>query len=145
MSIGKPIVVEQTFSAPTERVWRAITDRAQMSRWFFEQIKDFQPERGFETTFVVHADGKDYPHHWKVTEVVPGQRLVNDWLHPGIPGAAVVEWDLSKAGDGSRLKLTFTEVASFPQDNPAFTRESCQGGWEYFFARLKGFVENEKS
>src|SRR5688572_20996981 len=123
----EPIVVEQTINAPVERVWRAITDKEQMPRWFFEAISDFRPERGFETTFDVHNEGKVYPHHWKVTEVIPNERIVYDWLHPGFPGASFVVWDLAEAGQGTNLKLTHTGVASFPQDDPAFTRESCTG------------------
>jgi hypothetical protein len=40
---------------------------------------------------------------------------------------------------------THTGVATFPKDDPAFRRESCQGGWEYFFGRLKEFLEHEPS
>jgi uncharacterized protein YndB with AHSA1/START domain len=142
MSNEKPIVVERVFNAPADRIWSAITNQEQMPQWFFEQIKDFRPERGFETTFVVHNEGKDYPHHWRVTEVVPNQRIVYDWLHPGFPGASFVTWEISQADGGTRLKLTHTGTVTFPQDDPAFTRESCQGGWEYFFGRLGSFIQH---
>jgi uncharacterized protein YndB with AHSA1/START domain len=139
-----PIVTERDIHASVEVVWRAITDGAVMPRWFFEQIREFEPERGFETTFVVHAMGKDYPHHWRVTEVIPNQKLVYDWLHPGFPGAGVLTWELTKSADGTdrtHLELTHTGLETFPEDDPAFTRESCQGGWTYFTDRLKRFVE----
>jgi uncharacterized protein YndB with AHSA1/START domain len=136
-----PIVVEVDISAPADRVWRAITDKAEMPRWFFENIADFRAERGFETTFLVHNEGRTYPHHWKVTEVVPNQKIVYDWLYDGVPGASFVTWDLTKTNDGTRLVLTHTGGYTFPQDDPAFRRDSCQGGWEYFLGRLKRFVE----
>ena len=142
MSTEAPIVVEHTFKASVERVWRAITDGKEMPRWFFEQIAEFRPERGFETKFVVHNEGKDYLHHWRVTEVIPQAKIVYDWLYPDFPGASFVVWELSKDGDGARLKLTHSGVSTFPQTDPAFSRESCHGGWEYFFGRLKTFVES---
>jgi uncharacterized protein YndB with AHSA1/START domain len=145
MNDPEPIVVERTFRAPIERVWRAITDKDQMPRWFFEQIADFRPERGFETTFHVHNDGKDYPHHWRVTEVIPSQKLAYDWLYPGYPGASFVVWELAGAGGETRLQLTHTGVVTFPQDDPAFRRDSCQAGWEYFFGRLEGFLAGARS
>jgi uncharacterized protein YndB with AHSA1/START domain len=144
MTNQEPIVVEQTIDAPADRVWSAITDKQQMPRWFFERIEDFRAEKGFETTFIVHNDGKDYPHHWRVTEVVPNQRIVYDWLHPGFPGKSFVVWELSKADAGTRVQLTHTGIESFPQDDPAFTREACSGGWKYFLERLKGYVERGK-
>ena len=39
MSRAKPIVAEQNISAPVDVVWQAITDGAQMPKWFFEQIR----------------------------------------------------------------------------------------------------------
>jgi uncharacterized protein YndB with AHSA1/START domain len=141
MSNAPPIVVERTLKAPPKRVWRAITDEAEMPRWFFEPIRSFKPELGFETKFNVHSGGRDFVHHWRVTEVSQDQRLVYDWLYPDFPGASFVVWELSPAGEGTRLRLTHTGVATFPQDVPEFSRESCSGGWEYFFDRLGRFVE----
>jgi uncharacterized protein YndB with AHSA1/START domain len=140
MSHEEPIVVERTFRAPARRVWDAITVRDQMVRWFFEQIEDFRPERGFETKFVVHVEGRSFLHHWRVTEVIPERKIVYDWLYTGIPGASFVVWEVSEAGADSRLRLTHTGVGTFRMDDPVFTRESCQGGWEFFFGRLAGFL-----
>jgi uncharacterized protein YndB with AHSA1/START domain len=139
-----PIVVEQTFNAPAERVWRAITDKTEMPKWFFAEIKDFRPEKGFDTTFDVknEANGKVYPHHWTVTDAVPNQKLVYDWLYDGYLGSSWVKWELTSLSPTStRLKLTHTGIQTFPQDDEAFTAKSCRGGWEYFFGRLKTFVE----
>jgi uncharacterized protein YndB with AHSA1/START domain len=144
MSNEAPIVVDRVFQAPIDRVWAAITNPDQMSRWFFEQIRDFRPEKGFETKFIVQNGDKEYPHHWRVTEVVPRQRIVYDWLYPGIPGASFVTWALCQTEVGARLKLTHEGGASFPKDDPAFSRESGVAGWEYFFDRLGAFVEKEQ-
>jgi hypothetical protein len=37
-----------------------------------------------------------------------------------------------------------TGLETFAEDDPAFTRESCQGGWDSFTGRLKRFVETGK-
>ena len=145
MNSEPPIVVEVTVTSPAERVWRAITDGAEMPLWFFQEIRAFRPERGFETTFDVRNEGKVYPHHWKVTEVVPNQRIVYDWLYTGFPGASFVSWELAPAAEGTRLTLTHTGSSTFPQSDPAFTRESCRGGWEYFLGRLKAHVEADSA
>ena len=137
----EPIVVEKVVGAPVERVWRAISDGAEMPKWFFEQIEAFKPELGFETTFTVHNAGKDYPHRWRVTEVVPQRKLAYDWHHPGFPGAAVVTWAIAPAAEGTNVRVTHAGIETFPQDDPAFTRESGIRGWEHFLDRLKAFVE----
>lgn len=56
------------------------------NQWFFETMEDFAPEPGFETQFNMRAEDKDYPHLWKVTEVVPGKKLLDSRLS-GCSGA----------------------------------------------------------
>jgi uncharacterized protein YndB with AHSA1/START domain len=143
MSQAEPIVVERTYDAPVARVWRAITDEKQMPLWFFESIAEFRPEVGFETRFTVKADGREYVHAWRVTEMVPQRRISYDWKYVGVPGASSVVWELSEAPEGSKLRLTHTGVETFPQDgDPAFKVESGRAGWEHFLGeRLKAFVE----
>jgi len=140
--MGEPIVVEQDFDAPIEALWFAITDRDQMVQWYFAEIGAFVPEVGFETEFSVPVEGDDIVHRWAVIDVVPLQRLTHTWRFDGIPGDGAVTWEISERGSGSALRLTNTGLETFPQDNPLFTREACEGGWRYFIGqRLKGFLD----
>ena len=91
-----PIVVEETYSAPPERVWQAIVDDQQMPQWFFEPITDFKPELGYETRFTVEPQGKAYVHLWEVTEVIPRKRLVYRWRYEAIPGDSTVTWEIDE-------------------------------------------------
>jgi uncharacterized protein YndB with AHSA1/START domain len=143
MGEAEPIVVERIYKAAIARVWRAITDEKEMPKWFFEPIRSFRPELGFETRFTVRDGGKDYVHAWRVTEVVPQKRIAYDWKYAGVPGASVVTWELAEVDDGTRLRLTHTGVESFPQDgDPAFLVESGRVGWNHFLGeRLKAYLE----
>ena len=137
-----PIVVEQVYKAPLATVWRAITDKNQMPLWFFQPIADFEPRVGFETSFTVSAEGHNYVHQWKVTEVVPQRRLVYDWNYGDTPGASFVIWELYETADGTTLRLTHTGHETFPRDNPVFSREAGEAGWNYFLREsLKAFLE----
>lgn len=139
----EPIVVEESFRASLERVWRAITDAELMRRWFFETMKEFQPRPGFTTEFTVHHDNRDYVHRWKVAEVSPTKRIVVDWSYGGVQGASVVTWELAEAPGGTKLRLTHAGVETFPQDDPAFRRQSCESGWKRFLShRLKTFLDS---
>ncbi len=141
---ANPIVVEQIFNAPIAVVWRAITDTDQMRQWFFEPITDFEPKVGFETQFNVRCEDQDYPHLWKVTDVVPETRIAYDWWYGGYPGISSVEWELSETPNGTKLKLTHERHETFPQDDPVFSRDSGQAGWEYFLHEsLKAFLERQ--
>ena len=138
----EPIVVEAEYEAPIEVVWTALTDPAQMPRWFFEPIAEFRPEVGFETRFTVRADGNDYVHDWRVAEVTPPKRMVLSWRYDGLPGDSTVTWELSETDGGTALRLTHKILEPFPQDDPAFHRETGLSGWKYFLQEsLKAFLE----
>ncbi len=57
---AEPIVVEQFYKVPIQVVWKAITDKDQMRRWYFEPMADFRPEVGFETKFAVQFESQQY-------------------------------------------------------------------------------------
>jgi uncharacterized protein YndB with AHSA1/START domain len=143
---AEPIVVEQIFNAPISVVWKAITDTDQMRRWFFETMTNFEPAVGFQTQFNVRVEDQDYPHQWKVTDVVPEKRIVYDWRYGGYPGDSSVTWELSETPHGTKLTLTHKGIETFPQDDPMFSRESGQAGWGYFLHEsLKAFLERQDS
>ena len=127
-----PIVVEQSFSAQPDEVWRAVTNPDLMRQWYYEPIEDFRPEVGFETQFDIEVGGRIFRHQWKVTDVVPGKSITYTWRYEGFSGLGTTEWKLSKTDEGTTLVLTSTGIESFSQDIPEFTRERGQAGWEYF-------------
>lgn len=139
-------MAEETFDAPIAVVWKAITDKDQMRQWFFETMTDFEPELGFETQFNVRCEERDYLHLWKVTDVVMRKRIACQWRYGGYAGNSSVTWELSETPSGTKLKLTHEGTETFPQDNPVFSRESGQAGWDYFLREsLKAFLERHNS
>src|SRR5258706_284261 len=91
---SQSIIIEQIYQAPGEKVWKALIDPRQMRSWFFEQIPNFEPRVGFQTQFDVEANGKVYPHLWKVLEVIHGQELTLDWKYGGYEGDSKVRVEL---------------------------------------------------
>jgi uncharacterized protein YndB with AHSA1/START domain len=81
MDRSKPVIVEQRFNNSIEEVWNAITHIDQMTQWFFENVPAFEAQVGFETSFNVHANGRDYLHLWKITEVIPKKKIVYSWKY----------------------------------------------------------------
>jgi ketosteroid isomerase-like protein/uncharacterized protein YndB with AHSA1/START domain len=139
-----PLIVEQTYNSTISRVWNAITDENKMKKWYFETMQTFKPIVGFKTKFKVQANGIDYLHSWKVTEVIQEKKITYNWKFGGYPGESVVTFELSINNNTTKLKLTEVGIESFPKNNPDFTRESRIEGWNYFIRkRLKAFLDNE--
>ena len=122
-----PFELEQVYDASLEKVWRALTDEDQMRVWYFPQLRKFRPVAGFE--FVFSNDGSPYQKEWRVTKVKEGRMFAHSWRYKGYPGSSEVTFELFKEADKTRLKLTHTGLASFP-DDPHFARKRFEDGWK---------------
>ncbi len=140
-----PVIVEQSFNTPIEVVWNAITEIDQMRQWYFENIPSFKPEVGFETQFNIKNEDRNFLHLWKVTDVVPLNRITYNWKYEGYPGDSYVGFELFKQHTLTKLRLTHQVQESFPEDIPEFSREMCIAGWTFFIQKsLKKFLERNK-
>jgi uncharacterized protein YndB with AHSA1/START domain len=139
---NEPFVIERTLNASAERVWKAITDRDQMEKWYFK-LAEFKPEVGFEFTFEGGSKEMTYVHLCKVTKVEPGKLLQYSWRYKDYPGNSFVTMELFPEGNATKLKLTHEGLESFPQDNKDFARESFSKGWTYIIGTsIKNYLEN---
>ncbi len=144
-NIEDPIIVEQTFDTSLENVWDAITVLDKMTQWYFPIIPSFEPKVGFETQFVVQVEDRIFSHLWKVTEVVPGNKISYKWRFEGYTGSGISTFELAGNDLLTTLKLTFTVLEPFPNNIPEFKRESGVTGWNYLINEsLKEFLEPKK-
>lgn len=138
---SEPIVIERTFDAPIEKVWRAITDKDQMKQWYFD-IAEFKSKVGYEFRFLGGDEGRSYAHVCKITEVAVDKRLSYSWQYEKYEGNSFVTFELFAEGDKTKLKLTHEGLEIFPMNNPDFAKESFVAGWTYIIGTsLKEFAE----
>jgi uncharacterized protein YndB with AHSA1/START domain len=138
----EPFVIERTFRAPVKMVWKAITEKEQMKHWYFE-LEDFRPEVGFEIGYTVRHGETEYPHLFKVTDVVPGKKITYSWRYQNHAGESFVTWELFPEGDKTRLKLTHAGLETFkPDDNPDYAIGKFRKGWTMIVGtELAGYLE----
>ena len=137
----EPFVIERTFNAPVTKVWKAITNKDDMKKWYFD-LPAFKPEVGFEFTFTGGKDGREYVHLCKIVEVIPGKKLKHTWTYKGYEGLSYVTFELFEEGDKTRLKLTHEGLETFPASNPDFAKGNFAEGWNHILDKsLKAFVE----
>ncbi len=137
----EPFVIERTYNAPIEKVWKSITDKKEMKQWYFD-IAEFKPEVGFEFQFEGTNDGRTYLHLCKVTDVIVGKKLRHSWRYAGYEGNSFVTFELFPEGKATRLKLTHEGLETFPMNNPDFAKENFVAGWNHIIGTsLKEFIE----
>jgi uncharacterized protein YndB with AHSA1/START domain len=141
-NLAEAVVLERTFAAPVARVWKALTNAEEMRRWYFD-LKEFEPEVGFEFEFTVEHEGMKYCHLCKITEVISQKKLAYSWRYKGHEGDSLVTLELSADGDKTRLRLTHEGLETFPKA-PSFARKNFMEGWTQIIgSSLKEFVESD--
>ncbi|OAD90865.1 ATPase [Aequorivita soesokkakensis] len=125
---SKPIVIERVYNASISKVWKAITDKEEMKKWYFD-LAEFKPEVGFKFQFMGGTEDNEYLHLCEITEVIPEKKLTYSWRYDGYEGNSFVSFELFEKGDETRLKLTHRGLESFP-NNPDFAKTNFEMGWD---------------
>jgi hypothetical protein len=113
---GRPALrIERRLPHSAERVWRAVTEPAELARWFVAEAH-WTPAVGEE----FEAAGQ----RGRVTAVEPPRLLAWEW------GVERYSFELEPDGDGCRL--VFTHLFN-PELGPAWQHAA---GWETYFNRL---------
>lgn len=74
-------IIERTYNASIENVWKAITDKNEMKQWYFD-LEEFKPVVGFEFRFTGGTEeGIQYLHICEITEVIPEKKLTYSWCY----------------------------------------------------------------
>jgi len=142
---SEPVIVERVYNAPVQKVWAALTDLEKMRQWYFADLIEFEPVIGFETRFDHNMGGSNFPHIWKVTDVVPGKKISYEWKYEGYPGNSLVTFELAEQDDKTKVTVTHANIESFMGDTyPMFVKQNFVGGWEYYIGKaLKEYVKQE--
>lgn len=141
--MSTPFVIERKLKATPEKIWKALTEKELMKKWYFD-LDNFVAETGFEFQFYgTGHDGQKYLHHCKITEVIPGKKLKYSWSYEGIEGMSYVSFELIPEGEHTLVRLTHEGLETFPKNNPDFARNSFENGWTSIIGEsLKNYIEN---
>ena len=148
------IVSEIDISAPPERVFKALTDPAQLQRWFTNpecpaKSWEMDPRPGghyrYETEAgsIVVNNVRQFKCHGEILEVDPPRLLVYTWIanwHDDASSRTIVRWELTPKPGGTHVKVTHSGLSMLP-----IARKDYSGGWPGVVEMLKKFVEKDKS
>lgn len=124
----EPIIVERIYNATISEIWKAITDKNEMKKWYFD-LAEFKPEAGFKFQFMGGTEDNQYLHLCEITEVVPERKLTYSWRYDGYEGNSFVTFELFEEGNKTRLKLTHRNLETFP-NKPDFAKSNFEQGWD---------------
>jgi len=133
-----------TINAPVERVFHAITDPQELTRWFPDGVEgtiepgerpvlDFS-EYGKSQIYVVAKDAPNYfAYRW-----VPGTSTVDAVGTEDVLSVhnTLVEFRLEATANGTSVVLRESGFATFPPAIAESALKENTGGWDYMIDRL---------
>jgi uncharacterized protein YndB with AHSA1/START domain len=137
---------EIMIAAPIEVVWAVITESEHVRSWFGQSAEiDLRPGGR-----ITHAwtDPHTHTEYGRVVRVEPPHHFSYRWIRgaeaePEEGNSTLVEFTLSAAGDGSRLRVVETGFSKldWPEDQQARDAENHREGWERELDELRQYAE----
>ena len=131
-------------AAMPDAVWRALTDPAEVKKYYFGTDLETDWKPGSRITWSGEWQGKKYQDHGEVLEVERGRRMKYTHFSPLMRRADepanyhTITVDLEPDGAGTRVTLV--------QDNnaDAKSRDQSQKNWEMVLEGLKKLLEGAR-
>ena len=137
---AEPIVKEVLLNAPVASVWKAITDKNEMKKWYFD-LPEFEPRTGATFQFYGENEGRKFLHLCEVKEVIVNKKISYTWSYEGQNIETLVSFELIPEGEQTRLKLTHSGLEKLPQDRD-FSKNNFDQSWtEIIQKSLKEYIE----
>lgn len=136
----------RVFSAPAERVYRALIDPAALAKWnppdgFTAVVHELDARVGgsFRISFINFTNGQTHSFGGEYRELVPNEKIVatDRFDDPNLPGEIVTTYLLRKVSTGTELAV---EQTGLPDVIPA---DACRMGWQQSLELLARLVEPE--
>ena len=145
------VVTEIEIAAPPERVFDALTDPAQMMRWWGKPPQDstwemdarpggkWRYEKKHPSGNKVVNGVSNFKAHGEITEFDPPRVLAYTWLanwHDDPERPSRARWELSATKTGTRVRVTHSGLVNEP-----VVRKDYAGGWPGVLEMLRKYCE----
>lgn len=148
------VVSEIHIAAPPERVFKALTDSAELKQWFTDAscpVKTWQMDARpggryhykTEKGSVVVNNVSEFECHGEILEIDPPRLLVYSWVanwHDDKKRRTMVRWELTPKAGGTLVKVTHSGLAE-----ETIARKDYTGGWPGVLDALKKFTEQNQT
>ena len=134
------ITKEHEFNQPIDKVWSAISNGDEISKWFIKA--DFKAEKGYGYTFTASEDKGCLTITGEVKEASP-YTLIYTWIVANTQVETTVSWILEKTATGTKLSLAHSGISNYPGDSAVQMFESFSGGWADCVSQLEKYVNQE--
>jgi len=132
--MGRTLEKEQFINASPERVFRALTEPAELERWFVHKAEvDLRPGGAIRLEWA-----PDAVETGTILVLEPPHRLSYSW-HALEPSPTTITFELSAENGGTRLRLIHTGIGEGEDWDRYYT--SVNSGWNAHLTNLTAWLE----
>jgi uncharacterized protein YndB with AHSA1/START domain len=134
----RTIELSTNIEAPPDRVFRALTDADELTRWFPSSAEsDPRPGGAFSYRFEFDDAAKDHTYEGEYLDVSANERVAYPWQ--ARLGTTEVELTVRPSGAGAEVRLAHSGWGEGGEWDASV--EMHREGWGFFLANLKAYVE----
>jgi len=136
--------IEVIINAPSEKVWRAITEKEQISKWLLP-TDDFELKPGNVSTMTWQNDEQKVTHTYRIKEIIREKKLVLQWNVTDFPGDTIITYELEESDGKTKLTFTLSGFEGKAFETKEQSREEDINGWRGVIEKtLREYVESAK-
>lgn len=135
------LIKEKVFNHPIDKVWKAITEGPEISKWFI--AADFKPEVGYKYTFTATEEHGSTKIKGSVIEANP-YTLKYSWSVGDSPVETLVVWNLERVGDQTKLRLEHSGISKFDGETAVEMFNHFSQGWDACFGALFEYLDEKR-
>jgi uncharacterized protein YndB with AHSA1/START domain len=151
MTVGEMNRIDRTIEvqAPPDRVWRVLTNAADLSTWFHMTVEGEIVEGAEVWMTTQHPGHEGHRFAVRITEMTPPRRFAWQW-HPGAvdPGVdysrepwTTVTFTLEPSGSGTRLSVAETGFNEIALARRAKVYQDNVQGWTQVIVWIQQYAE----
>ncbi len=135
------IIKEKVFTQSIDKVWNAITQAGEISKWFIHA--DIKLEVGYHYTFTATEEHGSTQIKGSVLEIDP-YTFKYTWEVAGTGMSTTVTWTLEEVAEGTKLILIHAGIAKFG-DQAAEMMGHFDKGWDACLNILPLYLNDEQT
>jgi uncharacterized protein YndB with AHSA1/START domain len=142
----REIRIERSFNAPREKVWRAMTDRNLLPRWWGRgnplDIPTYDFVKGGHYRFVEHANGEAHGFEGRFGEIEAPHRMMQTFEWDGMP-CYPARVTIVLEDDGDRTHMTETMLFFQSEERDGMLMSGMEAGMNESLAGLDRLLETD--
>jgi uncharacterized protein YndB with AHSA1/START domain len=128
INVKEAVIVQQMLKAPVQKIWKALTEPAQLKKWFFH-IPVFKAIPGFQFEFSGQEEFTQHGHKCRIVEAVADHKLTFTWRYKKLQGVSKVTFEfMQEQKNLSIVRLIHDGLHHFTQES-GLTIDMFEQGW----------------